>query len=134
MAERKNGHLLAITRTLLFQKNVSKQYWGEAILIATHLINRLPSRNLNSQSPLQLLSQFFPQVSISNSLMLRAFGCVAFVHLHSQHREKFDPRALRCMFEGYSPTQKFYKCFHSPTKNFFVSVDVTFVKQNQYFA
>jgi len=27
VAERKNGNLLAVTRTLLFHNNVPKQYW-----------------------------------------------------------------------------------------------------------
>ena len=33
VAEQKNGHLLAITRAFLFQKNVPIIYWGEAVLI-----------------------------------------------------------------------------------------------------
>jgi len=56
VAKKKNGHLLNMTRALLFQKNVPKQYWEEAIRTSTHLMNRLPSKSLNSQSPLQLLS------------------------------------------------------------------------------
>ena len=39
VAERKNSHLLAVTRALLFQTNVPKHFWGEAVLTATHLIN-----------------------------------------------------------------------------------------------
>ena len=42
VAERKNGHLLNITRALLFQGNVPKSYWVKAVLIATYMINRLP--------------------------------------------------------------------------------------------
>ena len=43
VAERKNGHVLAVTKTLLFHNNVPKYYWGEAALTASYLINRLPS-------------------------------------------------------------------------------------------
>ena len=51
LAERKNRHLLEVTRALLFQHNVPKHFSGEALLAATFLINRLPSKVLNCQSP-----------------------------------------------------------------------------------
>ena len=34
VAERKNGHLLDSTRSFMFQKNVPKSFWGEAVLTA----------------------------------------------------------------------------------------------------
>lgn len=46
VAERKNSHLLAITRAFLFHQSIPKNYWGEAVLTATYIINRLPSRVL----------------------------------------------------------------------------------------
>ena len=47
VSERKNRHLLEMTRVLLFQNNVPKTYWSDAVLTATYLINRLPSVNLD---------------------------------------------------------------------------------------
>jgi transposase InsO family protein len=133
IAERKNGHLLACTRAFLFQNNVPKHFWGEAVLTATHIINRLPTKVLDFKSPMQILSQFFPNYPISNGLIPRIFGCVAFVHIHSPNRNKLDPRAQRCVFIGYSSTQKGYKCYHPPTRKVYVSADVTFVEQDSYF-
>ena len=43
VAERKNHHLLEVTRSLMMAANVSSKFWGDAILIATYLINRVPS-------------------------------------------------------------------------------------------
>lgn len=59
IAERRNDLLLDITRSLLFHKKVPKQYWGEVVLTAAHLRNRMPSRFLNFQSPIDTLRNFF---------------------------------------------------------------------------
>ena len=132
VAERKNSHLLAVTRALLFQTNVPKHFWGEAVLTATHLINRLPTQVLGSKSPIEVLTHFHPNFNASNGLIPRIFGCVAFVHVHSYQRTKLDPRALKCVFVGYSSTKKGYKCY-PPSKKFFVSADVTFSESESYF-
>ena len=114
VAKRKNGHLLDSTQSFMFQKNVPKSFWGEAVLTAAHLINRLPSRILGFKSPMDILSTFYPNLHTTNNLVPRIFGCVAFVHVHNQNRGKLDPRALKCVFLGYSSTQKGYKCYHPP--------------------
>lgn len=40
VSERKNRHMLEVTRSRLFQSSVSKIYWSDAILTAVYLINR----------------------------------------------------------------------------------------------
>ena len=47
IAEKKNIHLLKTARALLFQMNVSKHFWADAISIACFFINRMPSYVLN---------------------------------------------------------------------------------------
>ena len=42
VTKRKNDHLLNTTQALLFQGNVPKSYWGEVVLTAAYMINRLP--------------------------------------------------------------------------------------------
>ena len=82
---------------------------------------------------MDILSTFYPNLHTTNNLVLRIFGCVAFVHVHNQNMGKFDPRALKCVFVGYSSTHKGYKCYHPPSKRFYVSVDVTLHEQESYF-
>ncbi|KAJ9688914.1 hypothetical protein PVL29_014528 [Vitis rotundifolia] len=133
VAERKNGHLLNTTRILFFQGNVPKSYWGKAILTATYMINRILSRVLDNKSPVEILKSFYPHFRTSNGLIPRVFGCTAFVHVHSQHRDKLDPRAIKCVFLGYSSTQKGYKCYNPPTKKFYISANVTFTENKPFF-
>ena len=82
---------------------------------------------------MQVLFSFYPHLDPTNKLQPRIFGCVSFVHVHSNEKGELDPRAVKCVFLGYSTTQKGYKCFHPPSRRFYVSRDVTFNEQESYF-
>ena len=47
VAERKNQHLLEVARASMFARNVPKLFWGDAILTAAYLINKMPSKTLD---------------------------------------------------------------------------------------
>ncbi|KAL5840222.1 hypothetical protein ACOSQ4_012830 [Xanthoceras sorbifolium] len=123
VAERKNRHLLEVARSLMFTSNVPKHFWGEAVITATYLINRMPSRVLNFKTPISLLLQAFPNTIIISTVPLKIFGCSAYVHIHHQHRGKLDPRSIKCILLGYSTNQKGYKCYSPTTKRFYNSMD-----------
>ncbi|RDX67605.1 hypothetical protein CR513_53499, partial [Mucuna pruriens] len=122
VAERKNRHLLEVARVLLFQMSVSNVYWGEVVLTATYLINRLPTRVLNGISPIKHILSFFPSSPLMLSLPNRVFVCVAFVHSHNPHHGKLDPKAVKCVFIGYPSNKKGFKCYHPLSLRFFVSM------------
>jgi hypothetical protein len=75
ISERKNRHILEITRFIIFQMNVPKNYLSEAILTAVHLMNRLPIPVLKNKSPLEILEN--RKITLDH---LRVFGCTYFVH------------------------------------------------------
>lgn len=102
-------------------------------LTSTYLINRIPSRVIDFKSPLNYLLEFFPKNNFYSKLPPRVFGCVSYIHIHKQQRTKLDPRALKCIFIGYSATQKGYKCYHPASRKFFVSKDVTFNEKQSFF-
>jgi hypothetical protein len=133
VAERKNRHLLEVTRTLLFSYNVPSHYWGEAVLTAAFLLNRMPSRILSFKTPIENLTKYYPHTKLVNNIPLKIFGCTAFVHIHSQNRSKIGPRAVKTIFIGYSSTQKGFKCFDPKTRKFYISYDVTFFENQPFF-
>ncbi|RVW65705.1 Retrovirus-related Pol polyprotein from transposon RE2 [Vitis vinifera] len=56
VAERKNRHLVETAHTiLLHNNNVPFHFWGDAVLTACYLINRMPSSVLHDQIPHSLL-------------------------------------------------------------------------------
>ncbi|KAL4022760.1 hypothetical protein IC575_016505 [Cucumis melo] len=107
--------------------------WGDAILTAAHLINRMPSRILHLQTPLECLQESYPSTRLVSEVPLRVFGCTAYVHSFGPNQTKFTHRAQACVFVGYPPHQRGYKCFHPPPRKYFVTMDVTFCEDQPYF-
>jgi hypothetical protein len=114
----------------MLQMNVPKIFWADAVLTASYLLNRMPSRILKGKSPFEM---FFPGKN-PFSVPPRVFGCVSFVHNHSPNRDKLDPRAHKCIFLGYSRTQKGYRCYSPSLRKHFVSADVTFFEDIPYYS
>lgn len=112
--------------------NVPKYLWGNALLTACHLINRMPSRVLQYESPVQVLQNNFPTSRIITDLPLKVFGSLCYVYIPNVFRSKLDPKAEKCVFLSYASNKKGYKCFNPVTKIFFECMDVHFV-ENQPF-
>jgi Integrase core domain/GAG-pre-integrase domain len=85
ISERKNRHLLEVTRAILFQNNVPNIYWSDAVLTATYLINRLSSPRLKNMNHLEILKE--RKIDLDH---IQVFGCTNFVHI--KRNNKFDKK------------------------------------------
>ncbi|XP_042988400.1 uncharacterized protein LOC122316031 isoform X3 [Carya illinoinensis] len=130
VAERKNRHLLDVTRVLLLHMHVPKHFWSDGILTTCHLINRMSSSVLNGSSPFSIL---YPSSS-PFSIPPKIFGCVCYVHNLGPGFDKLDPRATKCLFVGYSQTQKGYRCYSPALRRYFTIADVIFFESTPYFS
>ena len=101
-------------------------------MTAIHLINRLPSRILGMKSPLELLEAQYPKVRLKTGLPVKIFGCIGYVYSSAHRLDKWSTKSLKCVFVGYSTTQKGYKLYHPLTKKYIVSKDVVF-DERQFF-
>jgi len=114
----------------LLSANVPVHHWGDAILTAGFLINRMPSSSLNHKVP---FSNLFPENPLFHPSP-RVFGCVCFVHDMSPGLDKLSARSLKCVFLDYSRLQKGYRCYSPETKKYYMSANVTFFEQTPYFS
>lgn len=120
-AERKIRAINNIIRTLLAHSSMPPSFWHHALSMATYILNILPSKIINNHSPTQVLYTRNPTYS-----HLRVFGCLCYPLFPSTTINKLQPRSTPCIFLGYPPTHRGYKCYDLQTKKIIVSRHVTF--------
>lgn len=91
VTERKHRHLLDTDRAIRFHAGFPKNFWGESILSATHIVNTLPMESLGWKSPFEKLYGQPPQYQD-----LRVIACLCFA-ANVGVTGKFDSRARKCI-------------------------------------
>ena len=89
----------------------------------------MPLKALNFKTLIKTLKNYFSHIPWLGTLSPKVFGCTVFVHIPSKDRPKLDPRATKCIFLGYSPTQKGY----NPSQKKFVIMDVNVFEDQPYY-
>lgn len=124
VAERKSRSLQEMAICLLADANMTKLYWGEAVMTAAYLQNRLPSRVVKG-TPFELWTG-----RKSDIKHLRVFGCEAYVHIPDVKRSKLDPKAVKLRFVGYSEDHKGYRFLDPTTNRITISRDAKFLEHS----
>lgn len=67
----KHRHLLEIARALQLQAHLAYKFWGDYVLCAIYVINRMPLKSLNNATHYYTLYNIVPPVN-----HLRSYGCL----------------------------------------------------------
>ncbi|XP_021775771.1 uncharacterized protein LOC110739629 [Chenopodium quinoa] len=95
--------------------------WGEIILCAADLVNKMPVKSIQYSTPYQKLHNVLACIE-----HLRSFGCLCYYSTSKVYRSKFDARASPGVFIGYSLHQKGYKVLDLTTYKIHIIRDVVF--------
>ena len=82
---------------------LSKAWWGEALLTASHVLNRVPNRN-KEQTPYEIWMGRKSSLSY-----LRTWGCLAKVNVPINKKRKLGPKIVDCVFLGYAQRSIAYR-------------------------
>ncbi|MCO5583253.1 hypothetical protein L7F22_037162 [Adiantum nelumboides] len=123
VAERKNRSLMETARCMLKAKSLPHKLWMEAVACATHVLNRCSTCALKAIPPYEAWYDKKPVVSY-----LYVFDCLAYAHIPQQLRGKFDDKAVKCIFVGYSSVSKGYRLYNPATNKISKRRDIIFAK------
>jgi hypothetical protein len=81
---------------MLDTAGLSKEWWGETILTACHVLNRVPTKN-KEITPFEEWKK--KRLNLS---YMRTWGCLAKVNVPINKKRKLRPKTVDCVFLGYA--------------------------------
>lgn len=115
-----SGGVTMETNEILKDSRLPTYLWGEAAAYTVYTLNRVLCK-ASTVTPYEKWHNKKPNVS-----HLRTFGAIAYVHVPKAERKKLEPKSVRCIFVGYSATQKAYRFWDPCSRTVKISRDVTF--------
>jgi hypothetical protein len=107
--------------SMLSASHLPASFWGEALSTFLHVLNHSPTSVLPGKTPYQAWHGKIPSVD-----HLHVFGCQAYVHVQKDQWKGFEAKSLKCIFIGYPPDYKGWRCYSPATKSVIISQDVIF--------
>ena len=104
LAERMNRTLMEMTRSMLYHMQMEKHWWGEALMTAAYIVNRIPNTARPDKTPFEVVYNLKPSLD-----GLHVFGSRGFVYVDKSKRKKLDTKAHPCIFLGYADGVKGYR-------------------------
>ncbi|KAJ9547425.1 hypothetical protein OSB04_019968 [Centaurea solstitialis] len=108
VSERRNCTLLDMVRSMMCRSSLPASFWGHALEIAAHILNRVQTKSVE-KTPYEIWTSKKPKLSF-----LKIWGCEVYVKRPTS--EKLKPKSDKCIFVGYPKTTMGYY-FYNPTEN-----------------
>src|SRR4051812_5740836 len=96
--------------TMIYETNMAKYFWAEAINSACYIQNRISIRPILNKTPYKLWKNRKPDISY-----FHPFGCTCYILNTKDHLSKFDSKAQKCFLLRYSERSKGYRVYNTET-------------------
>ncbi|KAI3755838.1 hypothetical protein L1987_55647 [Smallanthus sonchifolius] len=113
VAERKHRHLMETACSFLLSAEVPSVFWGETLLTAQHVINRILTSHNDGMSPFESLFGERPDYG-----ELQVFRCTCFALRPHVEQDKLANKSALCVFLGYASGPKGYGTYASGPKGY----------------
>ncbi|WAR60918.1 hypothetical protein PtB15_13B167 [Puccinia triticina] len=110
-AEQYNRTVSDMGRSILYDSELGKEFWGYAFMWAAWTINRIPNRITKEKTPYEFFFGDKPQLDRT-----RVFGSRAYVLVAPEKRKKLDDRAIEGLVVGHLPESKGWTFWIPKTK------------------
>jgi len=110
VVERNNRSLQEMARTMIHENNLAKYFWAEAVNTACYVQNRIYIKPMLNKTAYELFKGRKPNISYFHQ-----FGCTCYILNNKVYLEKFDAKAQKGIFLGYSERSKAYRLYNSET-------------------
>ena len=120
--KRKNRTLVDMVNVMILSVELPFNLWGEALLTACHVHNRVPSKKIRV-SPYGLQNGWKPNLDY-----IKVQGCLAFYRVVDPKRTKLGPRAIKSVFVGYAENSNAYRLLDLSSNTVVESRDVEFIE------
>ncbi|KYQ53232.1 Copia protein [Trachymyrmex zeteki] len=109
---------------MLLDAELDNRFWGEAILTAAYLQNRMTSRSVDKTS-IELFTGEKPDVG-----HIRVFGSKAYSLIPKQRRRKWDDKAEEGVLVRYDGNTKGYRILDPSTNRIWINRSVRIIGRN----
>ena len=111
VAERLNRTLMQMVRAMQLWAGLPREFWGEALMVANYLRNRLPTNTHGGKmTPYEAWYGRRPDLG-----HLRTYGCLVHARIPSERRDKMDVVSFQRVFVGYHSSKQ-YRIYNPKTK------------------
>jgi len=100
-----------MARTMIHENNLAKHFWVEAVNTTCYVQNRIYIRPILNKTIYELFRGRRPNISY-----FYQFGCTCYILNSKVYLKKFDAKAQRGVFLGYSERSKAYIVYNSETQ------------------
>ena len=111
--------------------NVPKSFWSDEVL-TTYLINKMPSKTLGGNIPIEILCPKRPLFQVSPKI----YRCMCFVHIPKHQHDKLDPKVSSVIFKPISVIllgQMIVVCTKQPRNKLLVCTQLKLASAQDYY-